>query len=330
MNRTPPALNAAPAMEPNDLLMFAHVADAGSFTRAAERMSLPKSTLSRRIAALETELGERLLQRSTRKLLITEFGEKILVHARQVLSEVEQAQALALHRQVLPSGRLRVSMPADFAATALPTMLADFVKAHPAISLELDLSARRVDLIAEGFDLAVRMGDLPGDSLLTAKRVGLFKVGLYATPSYLAEKGTPSRPDDLNRLHGLMLLSRTGDIVPWRLESAGMAIGPNQARTQVIKPESHTQANSPEVLMQLAQNGCGVAALTDFIVQPMLQDGRLARVLPEWSAEPAVAWAVFPGRRLMPTKTRVFLDALSQTLSTCENPCAAPIQKDAQ
>lgn len=307
-------------MEPNDLLMFAHVADAGSFTRAAERMSLPKSTLSRRIAALETELGERLLQRSTRKMLITEFGDKILVHARQVLSEVEQAQAVALHRQVLPSGRLRVSMPGDFAATALQLMLSDFVKAHPSVSLELDLTARRVDLIAENFDLAVRMGDLPADSLLTAKRLGVFKVGLYATPGYLSENGVPSTPDDLSRLHGLMLLSRTGDTVPWRLQCPGMAGGHNEARPQLINPVSHTRANSPEVLMQLAQHGCGVAALTDFVVQPMLQDGRLARVLPEWTAEPAVAWAVFPGRRLMPTKTRVFLDALSQTLTECEQP----------
>lgn len=305
-------------MEANDLLMFAHVADAGSFTRAAERMSLPKSTLSRRIAALETALGERLLQRSTRKLLITEFGDKILIHARQVLTEVEQARALALHRQVLPSGRLRVSMPGDFAATALQTMLSDFVKAHPAISLELDLSARRVDLIAEGFDLAVRMGDLPADSLLTAKRLGLFKVGLYATPSYLSETGAPSTPSDLNQMHGLMLLGRTGDAVPWRLAPLGASNGVDEARAQLITPESHTRANSPEVLMQFAQNGCGVAALADFIVQPMLQQGRLTRVLPEWTAEPTAAWAVFPERRLMPTKVRVFLDALSQTLSECE------------
>lgn len=304
-------------MEPNDLLMLAQVADAGSFTRAAERMSLPKSTLSRRIAALETALGERLLHRSTRKLLITEFGDKILVHARQVLSEVEQAQALALHRQVLPSGRLRVSMPADFASTALQFMLSDFVKAHPAITLELDLSARRVDLIAESFDLAIRMGELPVDSLLTAKRLGVFKVGLYATPDYLSRLVAPAVPEDLNRLHGLMLLSSAGDTVPWRLQPVGPVSRHNKAGAQVVDPDSHTRANSPELLMQLAQNGCGVAALTDFIVQPMLQSGRLARVLPDWMAEPAVAWAVFPGRRLMPTKTRVFLDALSQTLSSC-------------
>lgn len=300
-------------MEPNDLLMFAQVADAGSFTRAAERMKLPKSTVSRRIAALETELGERLLQRSTRKLLITEFGDKVLQHARQVLCEVEQTQALAQHRQVLPSGRLRVSMPADFATTALQTMLADFVKAHPAISLELDLSARRVDLIGENFDLAIRMGDLPEDSLLTAKRLGVFKVGLYAAPGYLAQLGVPETPEDLNRLHALMLMSRNGEPLPWRLRPLSGA----EPAVLIANPLSRTLANSPDALMRLAQNGCGVTTLTDFIMEPMLNSGQLSRVLPGWMAEPAVAWAVFPGRRLMPAKTRVFLDALSLTLDAC-------------
>ncbi|MBT9456354.1 MAG: LysR family transcriptional regulator [Burkholderiaceae bacterium] len=300
-------------MEPNDLLMFAQVADAGSFTRAAERMKLPKSTVSRRIAALETELGERLLQRSTRKLLITEFGDKVLQHARQVLCEVEQTQALAQHRQVLPSGRLRVSMPADFANTALQQMLADFVRAHPAISLELDLSARRVDLIGENFDLAIRMGDLPEDSLLTAKRLGVFKVGFYASPAFLAEHGAPTTPDDLNRLHALMLMSRTGEALPWRLQP----LEASEPGALITNPVSRTLANSPDVLMRLTQNGCGVTTLADFIVEPMINGGQLARVLPGWMAEPAVAWAVFPGRRLMPAKTRVFLDALTLTLDAC-------------
>src|SRR6185369_1832103 len=147
-------------LDANDLLLFARVADTGSFSRAAERTGLPKSTVSRRIAALEKRLGERLLQRSTRKLAITEFGHGVLDHARALAAEVDGAQALAQHRQAKPSGRLRVSMPGDFASVALPHMLADFVAAYPSIQLELDLSPRRVDLIGENFDLAVRMGEL--------------------------------------------------------------------------------------------------------------------------------------------------------------------------
>src|SRR5688572_7932746 len=133
-------------LEPNDLLLFARVADEGSFSRAAERVGLPKSTVSRRIAALESQLGERLLLRTTRKLTITDFGHSVLEHANQVATEVEAASSLAQHRQVRPSGRLRVSMPGDLANVVLGPLMAKFIVDYPDISLELDLSPRRVDL----------------------------------------------------------------------------------------------------------------------------------------------------------------------------------------
>ena len=127
-------------LEPNDLLLFARVADAGSFTRAAERLRLPKSTVSRRLAALEAQLGERLLLRTTRKLTITDFGMSVLEHARQVVAEVDAAADFAQHRQTLPSGRLRVSLPGDFATVVMGSLLADFVARYPAIALEIDVS----------------------------------------------------------------------------------------------------------------------------------------------------------------------------------------------
>ena len=159
------------SLEANDLLLFARVVDEGSFSRAAERLGLPKSTLSRRITELESQLGERLLLRTTRKLSVTDFGHAVLAHAHQVTAEVESTMALAQHRQVQPSGRLRVSMPNDFANDVLANLLADFIATYPAISLELDLSARRVDLISENFDVAIRMGDLPDDATLAARRL---------------------------------------------------------------------------------------------------------------------------------------------------------------
>ena len=158
----------------DDLLLFARVAESGSFSRAAERVQLPKSTVSRRIAALEKRLGERLLQRTTRKLVITEFGQGVLDHARAMSEEVDAALAFALSRQARPSGRLRVSMPGDFASTALEQPLADFVRDFPAVALELDLSPRRVDLIGENFDLAIRMGALQDDAQLAARRLAVF------------------------------------------------------------------------------------------------------------------------------------------------------------
>jgi DNA-binding transcriptional LysR family regulator len=151
--------------------------------------------VSRRIAGLEAQLGERLLLRTTRKLTVTDFGHSVLEHARQVASEVEAAASLAQHRQVEPKGRLRVSMPGDFAAAVLGQMLARFIERYPAISLELDLTPRRVDLIGENFDLALRMGDLGEDTSLTARRIATMSIGLYAAPSYLQRRGMPPEPE---------------------------------------------------------------------------------------------------------------------------------------
>ena len=170
-------------LEPNDLLLFARVVESGSFSRAADRVGLPKSTVSRRVSELEKRLGERLLQRSTRKLAVTEFGISVLDHARQVAEEVDGAMALALHRQAKPSGTLRISMPGDFANLRLAELMADFVREHPAISLHVDVSPRRVDLIGESFDLAIRMGELPNDAQLAARRLAEMSTGLYASPS---------------------------------------------------------------------------------------------------------------------------------------------------
>jgi DNA-binding transcriptional LysR family regulator len=295
-------------IEANDLLLFARVVEAGSFSRAAERVRLPKSTVSRRIAELERQLGERLLQRTTRKLALTEFGETVLDHARQVAEEVEGTTALALHRQARPSGRLRVSMPGDFASVTLANMLARFVREHPAIELQLDLSPRRVDLIGENFDLAIRMGSLPEDSQLAARRLAVFALGLYASPEYLAMHGEPQTPQALTELHGLLVLGRGGEPIPWTLH--------RDDDTWSGLPASRTVANSPELLMRLARGGAGVAAVANYFAEPYVRSGELKRLLTDWLHPPSVAWAVFPGRRLMPAKTRVFLDALTAELQT--------------
>src|SRR3954469_15905243 len=192
-------------IDPADLLLFARIVECGSFSLAAERVQLPKSTVSRRISLLEGRLGERLLHRTTRKLVLTEFGASLLEHARNVASETEAAGALAQHRQGAPSGLLRVSMPADFANAGVGEMLAQFMHRYPAISLELDLSPRRVDLVAENYDLAIRMGDLPDDSSLSARRVVVERLGLYAAPSYIALRGLPEQPDDL-AMHDLLCI----------------------------------------------------------------------------------------------------------------------------
>lgn len=294
------------AIDPNDLLVFARVAELGSFSRAAERLGLPKSTVSRRIAALEAHIGERLLLRTTRRQTLTELGQELLEHARQVALEVDAATALRDHRQAVPSGRLRVSMPSDVANLVLADMLAAFVGLHPAIALELDLSPRRVDLLGEGFDAAIRIGTLPDDALLAARRLTSFSNGLYAAPDYLAERGEPASPDELSRYDAVRLLTGNGEPMAWTLTRG-------EQRWEGVPP-GRSSANSPELLIRLARAGAGITAVPDFFAKPFVQRGELRRVLREWQLPAHTAWVVFPGRRLMPAKTRAFIDMLLAAL----------------
>jgi DNA-binding transcriptional LysR family regulator len=302
----------------DDLLLYARVAEAGSFSRAAERVGLPKSTVSRRIGALEKRLGERLLQRTTRKLVITDFGRGVLDHARALAGEVDSALAFALHRQARPRGLLRVSMPGDFASLALSSALAGFVRDYPEVELDIDLSPRRVDLIGENFDLAIRMGELQDDAQLAARRLALFTTGLYAAPSMLREHGEPLSPEALAQMPGLVLRSRSGDPLPWELTPPARPDGSRPPIVRVL-PAHRARANSPELLIRLARNGAGVALASRFFAAPYVQRGELTAVMPDWSLPDAPAWAVFPGRRLMPAKTRVFIDLLLQTLAAPES-----------
>ena len=295
------------SLQPNDLLLFARVVDEGSFSRAADRLELPKSTVSRRVAALETELGERLLLRTTRKLTVTDFGRAVLEHAHHLVEDVAAAESLAQNRQVEPSGRLRVTMPSDMANQVLAPLLADFVLKYPAVSLEVDLSARFVDLVGENFDVAIRMGELRDDASLVARRVAVFTGSLYAAPVYVARRGMPSEPEALMEHDALRILARTGDALPWKLTRG-------DARWEGIPPGRAT-VNSPELLMRMAVHGAGIAIVNDHFASPYLQRGELVQVLPDWRSPPVSAWAVFQGRRLMPARTRVFLDALAATFT---------------
>src|SRR5215813_9947467 len=234
-------------IEPNDLVLFARVVDEGSFSRAADRLGFPKSTVSRRVAALEARLGEQLLRRTTRKLTLTDFGRAVLEHAHHVAEDVAAAESLAQHRQAQPSGRLRVTMPPDLASLVLAPMLAEFVLNYPAVTLEVDLSSRFVDLIAENFDVAVRMGELRDDATLAARRLGSFASSLYAAPAYVARRGAPAEPEALMEHDALRVPARTGDPAVWTLVRG-------EARWEGIPPGRAT-ANSPEILMRMALAG---------------------------------------------------------------------------
>lgn len=196
-------------------------------------------------------------------------------------------------------------------------MLAEFVVKYPAISLELDLSPRRVDLIGENFDVVVRIGNLPDDASLAARRLAVFSVGLYASPDYLRRRGIPPEPEALREHDALHLLARNGEPSPWMLSRAEM----HWQGT----PPARVSANSPELLARLARSGAGITVLSDHFAEPYVRTGALVQVLADWSLPAFPVWAVFPGRRLMPTRTRVFLDAMQTefTGSRCQ-------QKEAQ
>lgn len=294
-------------IDPNDLLLFATIAESGSLSAAARRLDLPKSSVSRRLAALERTLGERLLLRTTRRLRLTEFGQSLLEPARQVASEVDAVVAMTLSRQARPSGRLRISMPGDFAGVDVARLLAQLVVRHPGITLDLDISARRVDLIAEGFDLAIRMGDLSDDATLSARRIATFEWGLYAAPEYLALRGAPALPADLLRHEVLAMRAQGGEAVPWALIRG--------AERWSGAPAPRALANSPDLLTRLAVAAMGIAALPERVAAPHVERRALARVLPQWCLAPTAAWAVTPGRRLAPPKTRAFLEIFEAALA---------------
>ena len=296
------------SLDANDLILFAHVMEAGSFAKAAERTGLPKSTISRRLSQLEGRLGERLLTRSTRRLSITAFGEGLLEHARRLLEETEAAAAMALHQQGVPRGTLRIALPPDFGELDLTPLLLQFTAAYPEIRLELDLSPRRVDLIADRFDLAVRIASrLPDDNTLVARKLCVMPNGLYASPAYLARYGIPTRPADLLGHIGLRLISGAGEAIPWSLSRG-------TEQWEGI-PNGPLAANSPALQRDLAAHGMGIVGLTERLARPWIEQGLLQRVLPEWQLPSVTVWCVTPGRRLLPARTRAFIEILTATLA---------------
>ncbi len=293
-------------IDPNDLLIFASVADLGSFSKAALKLAVPKATISRRLAALENRLGERLLLRTTRRQSLTEFGQHLLEHAHQVAAELEAVSALSERRRASPSGRLRVSMPGDFANLLLIDALAAFTSKYPSIDLEFDLSARRVDILGEGFDMSVRIGTLPEDANMVVRRLGVFTFGLYASPSYLAEHGEPIHPADLAHHQSIRMLRANGEVAAWSLSL--------ETQHWLNSSPGKVNANAPEFMIRMARAGAGIAAVPNVLAAAEVKSGTLRQVLNNWNFPSHTVWAVFPERRLMPLKTRVFIEMLQTQL----------------
>ena len=288
----------------DDYILFAAIADEESLVRASEHLGMPKATVSRRLMNLEAALGQRLLVRTTRRLTLTEFGQEFLDHCRRVAEEVATAQDFVRSQDVQPHGRLRISMPEDYARHNLSRALATFIEAYPEIQLDLDLSSRLVDLIGERFDLAIRMGALENDSTLVARKIDEQHLGLYASPIYLSLHPAPEHPDELQQHIAVRMLSDRGESIPWKLS--------RQKSEWEGVPPGRLAMNSIGVIQQLLLDGAGIGALPDRFTQEDVRQKRLVRILPEWCLPSVPAWAVMPMRRYLPAKTRVFLEHLEK------------------
>lgn len=291
----------APMDEPLDLqdvTAFLAVADTGSFTAAARRLGVAKSNVSRRIARLEQQLGARLLERTTRRLRLTEVGETYHAHVSGAMQQLAEAARSVSQIQGEPRGRLRISAPADWNET-MGRLVAEFSARYPHIQVEVDLTQRRVDLVAEGFDLALRAGKLE-DSSLIARSVGEGGTHLYASPAYLERRGEPRDPASLAEHAFVLFRGRQGEL---RLALHG----PDGAREEVLVSGVISALDFGFVRHALL-HGAGIGLLPDPLGAQELAAGRLRLVLPRHSLSRSPFHVVYPSTRFLSPKVRVFVD----------------------
>lgn len=286
---------------------FVRVVERGSFTAAARDLGRSTSQVSRQVSALEERLGARLLHRSTRAVSPTEAGEAFYSRCARLLSDLDEAEEAVAHLQAAPRGTLRLSVPMSFGVRHLSPLIADFLARYPEVRIEASFSDRRVDLVDEGFDLAVRIGALD-DSSLFARRLAPYGRRVVASPALLAQVGRPSRPEDLTELPGLLFsYQHTG--ASWVFHGP-----PGEV---IVRMSGRLTANSGEALLDAARAGLGVALLPDFLVADDLSAGRLERLLPEWSEQGHAIWAIYPHNRHLAPKVRLFVDHLAAAFGRC-------------
>ncbi|MCX5747770.1 MAG: LysR family transcriptional regulator [Proteobacteria bacterium] len=287
-------------MDLNDIVVFTKVVETKSFTGAADLLGLPKSTVSRKLAQLEERLGVRLVQRTTRKLAVTDIGEAYYARCARIVADVAAAEQVVMDMQATPRGRLRVTAPIDLSDRYLGEIIATFLVAHPDVSVELEATDRTVDLIEEGFDLAIRFGTLQ-ESTLIARRVCAIHTILCAAPAYLARRGDPEVVDDLDA-HDRLLFTPTPRNQTWTIASG-------DATHEFGRP-SRFASNNFGAVRDLALAGGGIALLSNFMVEEDIGNGRLVRVLPTWSGRVTDVHAVYPARQNIAPRLALFVEHL--------------------
>jgi DNA-binding transcriptional LysR family regulator len=284
-----------------DVLAFVRVVETGAFARAAERMGISKSILSRRVARLEERLGARLLTRTAQGAQPTDIGEAYYARASNILADLEAAREVVAEAVTQVAGPIRMSAPLSFGTEHLAPALAEFARLHPQVELDVSLDDRTVDLVGGGYDLAVRIGNLP-DSSLIARKIAPVRAAVLASPAYLAARGRPLHPRDLNA-HDQLVYSNVGRGNQWRFRVEG--------RWEYVSGHARLRADNGELLREAACEGLGIVILPSFIAAPAIADGRLEVLLRDFPLDENSLHVVMPPGRATTARVRALVDFLA-------------------
>lgn len=284
-----------------DVLAFVRVVETGAFARAAERMDISKSILSRRVARLEEQLGARLLTRTAQGAQPTDVGQAYFERASNVLAELDAAREVVAQAVTQVAGPIRLSAPLSFGTQYLGPALADFARLHPRVELDVSLDDRTVDLAGGGYDLAVRIGRLP-DSSLVARRIAPVRASVLASPAYLEERGRPERPRDLGS-HDLLVYANAGRGNQWRFKVGG--------KWEQVHGRTRFRADNGELLREAACAGLGVVLLPTFIASSAIESGALEVLLRDFPLEDVGLHVVMPPGRATTARVRALVDFLA-------------------
>lgn len=278
--------------------VFAQVAEARSFSAAAQTLGLSNTAVSKHVMMLEESLGVRLLNRTTRRVNLTEVGRAYLTRAREILADVDELEISAADLHASPRGLLRINAPVSFGSLHIAPAVSDFLEIYPDLNVDLSITDRFVDVIEDRLDVAIRGRTTPEDSSLIGKKIAPERFVLCASPAYLAERGAPRHPDDLT-MHACFAYAQTET---WRFTRDGTEVA--------IPVNGRFTSNNGEALRAAVRHGQGIALLPTFLVGDDLQSGRLMPLLPDCRIAEAGLYAIYPHRRLLSAKVRVFIDFL--------------------
>ncbi|MFL6715831.1 MAG: LysR family transcriptional regulator [Burkholderiaceae bacterium] len=286
--------------------VFTAVVDNGSFVAAANRLAISRAMASKSVAALEEHLGTRLLNRTTRRLSVTEAGLAFYERSVQILADIREAEQVAGRMATEPRGTLKVTMPLAYGLHRLGPVIAGYASRYPQVTMDLSLSDRKVDVVEEGYDVAIRIGKLP-ESGLIARKLGTVHGVIVGAPDYLARQGRPKVPADLAR-HVCLGYSLASLVDEWRLQGAGTIVS--------VRSSGSIKADNGDMLRLAAVAGSGLIFQPWFIVEEDVRAGRLERVLEDYTSEELGIYAVYPSRRHLSAKVRTFVDFLFEQLGT--------------